>query len=109
MGGMNQPMGMGMNQPMGCQMGYGSGYGGSYAPPRNKFSGAWRGIPGCHKCGGSGYKCSKKKSYKQKPCKECMKRQGFCPKCNGTGFKIGKKGKTCKCQKIFGNFFKDLF
>merc|ERR1719362_576403 len=46
--GMQQPMGMGMQQPMGmqigqpCPMGYGSGYGASYMPPKTKFTGAWR-------------------------------------------------------------------
>merc|ERR1712032_1098474 len=65
--GMQQPMGMQMGQPMGmqmgqpCPMGYGSGYGNTYMviffsifsffqPPKTKFTGAWRGIPGCHKC-----------------------------------------------------------
>lgn len=31
------------------------------------------GIPGCHKCGGTGYKMKKGKS---KPCKKCMKHKG---------------------------------
>ena len=70
-----------------------------------KFTGNWRGVSGCYKCGGSGWKISKKKYGKRKPCKECMKRHGYCPKCNGTGYKIGKKGKICKCRKIFGGLF----
>jgi len=56
-------------------------------------------MNGCSKCGGSGFKISKKKDGKQKPCKVCVKSTGFCPKCNGTGYKIGKPGKKCKCKK----------
>ena len=57
------------------------------------------GIPGCHKCGGSGYKFSKKKN-KSKPCKKCMIAKNYCAYCNNTGLKI-KNGvsKTCKCRK----------
>lgn len=58
-------------------------------------------MQGCSKCGGTGYKISKKKDGKKKPCKECMKSTGCCPKCNGTGYK--KEGKPCKrCKKVFG-------
>lgn len=56
----------------------------------------FKGIPGCHKCYGTGYKKSKKKFSKMKPCKLCMIALGKCPKCNNTGFKIGKN-KRCKC------------
>jgi len=70
-------------------------------------SSQWKGIAGCYKCAGTGWKISKKKNNKSKPCKECMKKLGYCPKCAGTGFKIGKPGKVCKCKIIFGgSFFK---
>lgn len=58
----------------------------------------FKGVPGCTKCNGSGFKTSKKHG-KTKPCKICIKSTGFCPKCNGTGFKIKNK-KECKCKKI---------
>jgi hypothetical protein len=58
----------------------------------------FQGVPGCHKCGGTGYKSSKKKSHKSKPCKVCMKALGHCSKCNNTGFKIKNPSKACKCK-----------
>jgi len=59
---------------------------------------AFKGIPGCLKCNGTGFKVSKKKDGKQKPCKLCVQSSGFCPKCNNTGLKI-KNGKPCKCKE----------
>lgn len=59
---------------------------------------SFKGIAGCKKCGGSGFKLSKKKNDKQKPCKLCMESLGYCPKCNNTGLKI-KDGKPCKCKE----------
>jgi hypothetical protein len=69
----------------------------------------FRGFAGCYKCGGTGYKFSKKKSSKRKPCKDCIKRSGCCPKCNNTGYKIGKPGKVCKCRKFFGGILGKIF
>jgi hypothetical protein len=75
----------------------------------------FKGIPGCKKCGGSGFKVKKQNKtkditvnsepvkstqssvVKQKPCSSCMKGSGTCPKCNGTGKKL-KSGKECKCK-----------
>ncbi len=56
-----------------------------------------KGVPECTKCGGSGFKTSKKTVEKQKPCKLCAKVMGICPKCNNTGMKL-KNGKPCKCK-----------
>jgi len=60
------------------------------------------GIIGCHKCGGTGWKYSKKKHHKSKPCKKCMLAKGYCANCGNSGFKY-KNGKPCKCKfKLFG-------
>jgi hypothetical protein len=58
----------------------------------------FKGIPGCVKCNGTGFKASKNKDGKQKPCKLCVQASGSCPKCNGTGLKL-KSGKPCKCKQ----------
>ena len=54
----------------------------------------FKGVAGCPKCNGNGFKV---KGNKQKPCKQCMVATGHCPKCNGTGTKV-KDGKPCKCK-----------
>jgi hypothetical protein len=58
----------------------------------------FKGIPGCKKCGGTGYKDSKKEGGKKKACTSCMEASGTCPKCNGTGKKL-KDGTPCKCKE----------
>jgi len=65
--------------------------------PAQKYN--FQGIPGCHKCNGTGYKVSKKGDGKQKLCSACLEVKGVCPKCNGTGMKIDKPGKVCKCKE----------
>jgi len=61
--------------------------------PISNFSG----VPGCTKCGGSGFLMSSKKG-KSKACKDCINITGNCPKCNNTGFVLGKNNKRCKCK-----------
>ncbi len=59
-------------------------------------------IAGCKKCGGTGYKNSKKEGKERKICKLCAEASGYCKKCNGTGIKPAKEGKQpkpCKCKK----------
>jgi len=59
----------------------------------------FKGIPGCQKCNGTGFKISNKKPGKQKLCSSCIKGTGVCPKCNNSGFKIGNPNKVCKCKE----------
>jgi hypothetical protein len=67
------------------------------AQPKTALPGKkWVGIPGCTKCGGSGYK--KKDDKEGKPCKLCVKATGVCPLCNNTGVRSDKAGKPCKCK-----------
>jgi hypothetical protein len=61
------------------------------------MSTTFKGVTGCLKCNGTGYKVSKKEGGKNKPCKLCVQASGLCPKCNNTGVKIGTT-KTCKCK-----------
>jgi hypothetical protein len=57
------------------------------------------GVPGCTKCGGTGYKAKKEKEGKIKPCKVCVRATGMCLLCNNTGMRVDKAGKKCKCRE----------
>jgi hypothetical protein len=74
-----------------------------------------QGVSHCSKCGGTGYKNSKKGS--KKPCKKCKGHGhssggvvhadqihvgGMCHKCGGTGVKKSKKGGTKPCKSCKG-------
>jgi hypothetical protein len=93
---LNQPYSSSGNMPIMTPTQPGQAYNSTTVPTTNMN---FKGVPGCPKCNGAGFKTSKKKQGKTKPCKICMKSTGFCPKCNGTGFKIKNK-KECKCKKI---------
>jgi hypothetical protein len=57
----------------------------------------FKGMEGCTICDGTGFKISKKKEGKKKPCKKCVEATGHCPKCNNTGIKLGGI-KPCSCK-----------
>ena len=64
--GYNQPMNPMMN-PMMPNMGMGMGMGMGQMYPTTMPQG-FMGVPGCQKCGGSGWN-----AFKNRPCKRCLK------------------------------------
>lgn len=59
-----------------------------------------RTLAECNLCNGAGFIKSKKDNSKNKICKDCVKKTGYCVLCNNSGRLYGNLNEICKCLKI---------
>jgi hypothetical protein len=68
---------------------------GATAIGSNNIVADFRGVPGCKRCSGNGYRRSRKHSH-LKACRTCVKATGHCGVCSNTGIRIDD-AKKCNC------------